>query len=353
MNRIREAAIVASSVAAMGVGVLEQAPNAEAQSFDANNIVCNGVRSIAQAERLASGAPDACGHRDVGKIWAAMGITKPLIAKMQLGEVCASDNLISSGRGPSPEPSEDTPVNFEGASFLERPLSVWGQVCYAAWKAHREDGSLVAILENCGNGEEEFQIPPREEKHPHPKKHHKQHHKKKPVVHTPSPSVVCSGPTTNGNSGIATQGGNCSTGTTTVIETTPPPVVVVVTPPNQPPQPPTQPPQESISISPLTTAEPLFTNSPEQLCVNAQFSPSNGAVPSVTFRVVSGEGSVGSTYQDADGIPGHDCAMFESGPDVQSSVVEADASGDNATPEATQFTLPTQQDSGFNTMRRQ
>lgn len=113
---------------------------------------------------------------------------------------------------------------------------------------------------------------------------------------------------------------------------------------------PVQPPPvtEVVTITPLTSAEPLYPNSPEQLCVDV--SDSNGSVPNVSWQMVSGEGSVVPTsYTDQDGNPDHQCSTYTSGPDVGISDIRATAvsiSG-NAQPVSTDFSITTQQDSGF------
>jgi hypothetical protein len=131
-----------------------------------------------------------------------------------------------------------------------------------------------------------------------------------------------------------------------------PPVIIVI-----PPTPPAPTPTESLSEVKLTTAEPVFPNSPEQLCVNAQqinvdsSGNQSTSAPNVAFAVASGEGTVSSTFDDQDGNPNHLCATFTSGPDFgQTSVIDATAtSNDGGTepPVVQQFTIAVQQDTGF------
>ncbi len=146
---------------------------------------------------------------------------------------------------------------------------------------------------------------------------------------------------------------NCGASTTVITkEATPPPQ----TPPTPPVTPPEQAPTESLVETMLTTAEPLFTNSPEQLCVDAEqintdaSGNSSTSVPNVTFNVVSGEGTVSGTFGDQDGDPNHVCATFTSGPDVGQSEIDAVASSNDGGTEPAvtqQFTIATMQDSGF------
>jgi len=126
-------------------------------------------------------------------------------------------------------------------------------------------------------------------------------------------------------------------------------------PPSTPPNtPPTQTPTENITETKLTTAEPVFPNSPEQLCVDAKQInvDSSGnesiSVPVVGFAVASGEGTVSPPFGDQDGNPNHLCATFTSGPDFgQISEIDATAvSNDGGTepPVVQQFTIAVQQD---------
>lgn len=129
----------------------------------------------------------------------------------------------------------------------------------------------------------------------------------------------------------------------------------IVIPP--PPSPPGRSPTESITETKLTTAEPLFTNSPEQLCVQAEQTNTDSggnqstSVPIVIARVVSGEGSVSGIYGDQDGNPEHVCATFNSGPDVGQSEIDFTASSNdgnpNVPPVIQRFIVATQQDTGF------
>ncbi|HEX4774295.1 MAG TPA: hypothetical protein VH234_02155 [Candidatus Saccharimonadales bacterium] len=330
---IKETLAILSASAAVGAGMAE-APLAQADmakagpiatatattegSMSANNIICGGVSNVPQLERYLNGAPDKCGHRDIGKILGAYGITPQLAKTMRQGIVCSyNGNWTSSGRQHSPDPAEDKPENVGGASFFERPLGVWGKVCYKALVTRREDGDQVAVLEDCGNGEETATLPQRtpnrqktstvtggkiakdasgnvinpfpsgifvEEircldgsktidrkvvmshtteilahcnvgttakiwedaprvapqnwtfESPRIQQLKVQANAKKNIVtfidkqvptptpNIPAPIVICSGNTTNTNTGIASQGGNCSTNT-----------VTVETPPNTPP----------------------------------------------------------------------------------------------------------------------
>jgi hypothetical protein len=115
-----------------------------------------------------------------------------------------------------------------------------------------------------------------------------------------------------------------------------------------PPTPtPTPPPTTPITIQevPLTTAEALYTNSTEQLCVAT--SASDGSQPSVEWSVVSGEGQVTASYEDQDGNPNHQCTTYSGNPNVGLSIVDATATDGNATPVTVQFQIATQQSSGF------
>jgi len=149
-------------------------------TVDLNNLVCNvpdrtgriGVYNKAKLLYYARGGKDPCG-RTVNKIWAAMGITSQVAKKMNLGTICASDGWISSGRRHSPRPSLDKPHHTGGQRWYSRPLWVWGDTCYRAWKGWTEDGHQVAVLESCGNGEFK-KLPPKRHKH-----------------HQPTPSYSC------------------------------------------------------------------------------------------------------------------------------------------------------------------
>jgi hypothetical protein len=126
------------------------------------------------------------------------------------------------------------------------------------------------------------------------------------------------------------------------------------TPPITPTPP--QTPTESVTETELTTSEPVFPDSPEQLCVDAEQvnTDSSGhkstSVPVVTFKVVSGEGTDSGIYGDQDGDPNHLCVTFTSGPDYgQQSEIDATASSNDGgiePPVVQKFTIATQQD-GF------
>lgn len=173
--RSRPGIALATFVTALGIGgsaELMTATTASAQSATENSLVCGGVHSEAQALNLAQGGADACGHRDIGKAWAKVGITPQVIKTMHWGTVSSNDGLISEGRLHSPNRAEDHPVNLgDGDTIFTRPLSVWGEATYSALVGYTEDGHEVAILEGCGNGE--GHIPPKP--HHKPPKHH--HHK--------------------------------------------------------------------------------------------------------------------------------------------------------------------------------
>jgi hypothetical protein len=132
-------------------GFASAATNVEGR--DGNSVVCGGVSSHDKLMKLVNGAPDSCGHRDTAAIWATIGVTPEVAAKMTLGTVCSSDGWSSQGRQHGPKPSADVAHHAGGSTFFMRPLGVWGDVCYSAWKGHLEDGTQVAILVGCGNGE--------------------------------------------------------------------------------------------------------------------------------------------------------------------------------------------------------
>jgi hypothetical protein len=177
-----------------------------------------------------------------------------------------------------------------------------------------------------------------------------------PVPATPNTPAqpVCSGDTTNSNTGTAAQGGNCSTNSNktncsiinstnssacnTTINNFPPT-------PNTPntPNTPTTP---GHTITMLTTAEPVFQNSPELVCVRTSDSTTGGVV---TWKILNGPGSIPEkSIPDPQGDPTVECSTFESDSTIGSTTIEAtDTNPNGSVPASADITISTQQDSGF------
>jgi|GEM_PF-2885802 len=350
---------IGSSVSTAG------ASSVHLEGTDGNNIVCGGVHSVAQAIKYYNGAPDLCGHTDIGKIWTAMGITLPIIKAMFFGTVCSNQGFISSGRLMGPDPSQNVHRYYGGASLWTRPLAVWGVTCYSALKGYTEDGHTVAILTGCGNGET-TQFPPA---FPKPKP-------KPPVIHHPKPKpkprpVVCyigttpeysvpagysvisgncvsaeqtcvtdNGGAWNGVTGICTvtvsscsdvtqvygnnnvvyvtNYGNCDVSPPPVVVVTPPPVIVVTPPPPTTtttlppakPQPPTvtiltQPQEVSISGTTVVGATPFKSDvsGPSGDSLTVVLSAQWGSFPNSTFPFGGGMNQVNTTYDAPSELP--------------------------------------------------
>ncbi|HVA10853.1 MAG TPA: hypothetical protein VNG32_01650 [Candidatus Dormibacteraeota bacterium] len=364
-------------ITTLGIGVSAElmAPvSASARSATENSLVCGGVHSKAQALRLARGGADACGHHDIGKAWAKVGITPQVIKTMQWGTVSSSDGLTSEGRLHSPNHSKDKLLDLGGGDdIFTRPLSVWGDTTYTALVGYTENGQEVAILEGCGNGEG------------HPVLSKKPHHKPKPkhkiaelevlkiaeddqghqlpatptgtfrfevkckdgsknidqvVVYneTPQPLAECNVGdkatvdelSTLGNEQwkqlspseqavkVGSHGSELVFKDQEVAPSTPPATVVVVTPPQSViPKPPTPP---TIEFTALPPAQEQYTDgSTYQDCVTA-VSP-NGDAEVVELSASDTSGSIGPVYQpDSFGSPNLYCA--------QVTIVEGNNSAD-------------------------
>ncbi len=149
------------------------AASASSEGQSGNDIVCTkpgeseAIPSKKELIRLAGGGKDACG-RTVNKIWTAMGVTPEVARTMKLGQVCASEGYISSGRKVSPVPANNKGLVINGKRVAyTRPLSDFGSdECYEAYKGEREDGTKLAVLTGCGNPEAEKLPPKRDRKIP-------------------------------------------------------------------------------------------------------------------------------------------------------------------------------------------
>jgi hypothetical protein len=327
------------------------ATSIQQEGQDGNNLVCGGVHTLAKAIYIARGGSVRCANgtveRGIGKIWAAMGMTLPVIERMKLGTVCANQGYISSGRQMGPDPSKNVRREVDGQIYYSRPLSVWGPGCYQAFKGHTEDGQSDAILTGCGNGETTRFPPSTPAPVKAPVKTVACYLGTTPEYSVPAGYTVESGvcvnvqqecATDNGNydsvTGICTivvatcsnvnnvpvtgsndvvyitNYGNCNT-TPPVVVVTPPPVVVPPPPPVvTPPSPPTvqiltQPQEVSISgtLIPGSTPFKADVSAPSGATLNVVFSAQWGSFPTSSFTYGGGMNQVNTTYDAPSELP--------------------------------------------------
>jgi hypothetical protein len=216
---------------------------------DANSVMWCGANSVSD---LANKYNSGDGHNtaaSIHSIYSFYGISASDISSMTSsgssvvagsvdinGNVYdASGNKIATGAitGGREDISGSTKEDVNGTIFYERAPSVsFAQSKLSAYVVMNNGKFDFAILASCGNPVKATPVvtptpKPAPTPAPTPKPTPAPAPKPTPVV-IPAPTVnsVCSGNTNNVNTGIASQGGNCSTNTTVVQSTTPTPTPI-------------------------------------------------------------------------------------------------------------------------------
>lgn len=217
--------------AILGFGLLNahQAHAASGVNCDNNAVVFCGTSSV---DNLISKFNNGDGHNSASSIhhiYSWFGISSSDVQSMatsaQVGSVTSSGdvsvdghlvatNALTGGRQNIAGSSEQ---NSQGTIFFTRPPSVsFLSNSLSAFVVMRDGVFQFAILTSCGNPVTAHPVTkPTKPPTPAPTP--------TPVVTKSSPQTVCSGNTSNTNSGTASQGGNCSTNTTTVVQSPLPP----------------------------------------------------------------------------------------------------------------------------------
>ena len=154
-----------------------------------------------------------------------------------------------------------------GTVFFTRPPSVsFRSSPLAAFVVMRDGRFDFAILASCGNAVKATPVAPKA-----PPKTAVAPARPVQTVKKPATTNVCSGNTTNTNSGTAAQGGNCSTNTNTTVTQTATATTSPPAPPPPPPPPATPPATPTTSAStPTTVAETAPTTTTTAVTPAAQ-----------------------------------------------------------------------------------
>jgi hypothetical protein len=210
------------------------------KNCDANSVIWCGASSVSD---LVDKYDNGDGHNtsaSIQAIYSYYGISQADITamntnneKVEVGSVSASGNVydadekvvatnaVTAGRE---NISGSTEVNSSGTVFYSRPTSVsFLSSSLPAYVVMKNGQFLFAVLASCGNPiKATLKTQPAPTPTPAPTPIPAP--TPKPVIKTTTPKNTCSGNTLNVNSGVASQGGNCSTNTTVVqTPTTPAP----------------------------------------------------------------------------------------------------------------------------------
>lgn len=232
-------ALLAVSAATMGF-VAFATSAASANDCDVNAVVYCGANS---AGTLISRYDNGDGHNSaaaIQRIYSHFGISSSDIHAMgadsHMGSVTSSGNVFLNGNlvatgvttaGRKPDTTfscgnqgPETFFDIQGTKFYTRhPSASFCSSSLSALVVMKNGVFQFAILTSCGNpvtGHPNMPPPPKPTPKPTPVPTPKPQPK---TVIKPTPVNVCSGNTANANSGIASQGGNCSINTT-VVQTT-------------------------------------------------------------------------------------------------------------------------------------
>jgi hypothetical protein len=208
---------------------LNQAFAASGQDCDNNAVIYCGVSSVGDLQSKYSSGDGQSSGGNIQHIYNWFGISDSDMQSLgnnakngkvtdkgnvYVGDTMVATDAMTAGRqnmsGSTKQTSQDT-------TFYTRPPSVSFQSqSIDAYVVMKNGVFQFAVLKSCGNpvkATAKTQPAPTPTPQPAPAP--------APAA-APQPSV-CSGNTTNSNSGIASQGGNCSINTTTVVQQTPAP----------------------------------------------------------------------------------------------------------------------------------
>lgn len=256
VNRILAVVILpALLLAGAAIGPQGQV-SAESRDCDSNAVIYCGALSVGGMIHKYNRGDGRNSAKSIQDIFGAFGIGPNDIRGMRgsvhngvvtkdgkvfVGGKLVAVNAFTAGRQ---NMGGSTRHSNQGTVFYTRKPSVSFQSSkLQAFVVMRNGNFQFAVLTSCGNP---VKASPRKE-------HHKRHHvdigQARPVKHAPrkrpppvSTTNICNGDTSNTNSGVASQGGNCSTNTTNntsntnITETT-----VVKTTSKQKPRPPAPP----------------------------------------------------------------------------------------------------------------
>lgn len=272
VNRIL-AIIILPALLLAGAAMGPQAPaSAESRDCDNNAVIYCGALSVGGMIHKYDRGDGRNSAKSIRSIFGAFGIgpgdIRGMRGSVQDGVVTKSGNVYVGGKLVATNAFTAGRQHMDGSArhsndgtvfYTRKPSVSFQSDKLRAFVVMKNGTFQFAVLTSCGNP---VKASPR-------KPHHKQHMgigQARPVKHAPRkrpPPVnttnVCNGDTSNTNSGVASQGGNCSTNTTNntsntnVTKTT----IVKTTSRQRPPAPPapaaTQAPAEAVVETPVQT----------------------------------------------------------------------------------------------------